>query len=434
MSVEENFKVIDMEEEEREREKEEDMEEEEKELEKEEEIEEEELEKEEDMEGEEEELEKEEDLEGEEEELEGEESKKPAGIVPGNKWFAIIAVLILLTTVIIVAVFYYFEEQAPRIDSDKDGIPDQWEKEHGLDPNDPSDADLDPDNDGFDFDGDGNISQSERYTNLEEYLNGTNPNNSDSDSDLMIDGWEVGFGFDPLDASNADEDADGDGYDFDGDGTVSESEMYTNLEEYLNGTDPLKDDTDSDGMIDGWEIEFGFDPHDPIDASYDPDDDGYDFNNDGTIDQSERYTNLEEFLNATDPLDPDIDKDTMIDGWEVEYGLDPLDPADANYDNDDDGYDFDDDGTIEPAEQFTNLQEFLNGTNPLIEDTDTDMMSDGWEVRYDLDPLNPSDAGEDPDNDGYDFNRDSILDQWELFTNLKEFLNGTDPKNVGTLW
>ena len=43
------------------------------------------------------------------------------------------------------------------LDSDKDGIPDEWELARGLDPFDPSDGRLDRDGDG--------------YTNLEEYLN-----------------------------------------------------------------------------------------------------------------------------------------------------------------------------------------------------------------------------------------------------------------------
>jgi len=46
-------------------------------------------------------------------------------------------------------------------DKDDDGMPDWWEKEHGLDPEDPSDAEKDADGDGF--------------TNLEEYKMGTNP-------------------------------------------------------------------------------------------------------------------------------------------------------------------------------------------------------------------------------------------------------------------
>lgn len=47
------------------------------------------------------------------------------------------------------------------LDSDRDGMPDQWEILYGLDPHDPSDANKDKDGDG--------------YTNLEEYINGTNP-------------------------------------------------------------------------------------------------------------------------------------------------------------------------------------------------------------------------------------------------------------------
>jgi hypothetical protein len=43
------------------------------------------------------------------------------------------------------------------VDSDHDGIPDEWEKTHGLDPHNPSDANGDMNGDG--------------YTNLEKYLN-----------------------------------------------------------------------------------------------------------------------------------------------------------------------------------------------------------------------------------------------------------------------
>lgn len=46
-------------------------------------------------------------------------------------------------------------------DSDSDGMPDEWEKQYGLDHNDASDTYNDKDQDG--------------YTNIEEYLNGTDP-------------------------------------------------------------------------------------------------------------------------------------------------------------------------------------------------------------------------------------------------------------------
>ena len=46
-------------------------------------------------------------------------------------------------------------------DSDGDGMPDEFESRYGLDPDDGSDASRDPDGDGF--------------TNIEEYVNGTEP-------------------------------------------------------------------------------------------------------------------------------------------------------------------------------------------------------------------------------------------------------------------
>ena len=46
-------------------------------------------------------------------------------------------------------------EKAPT-DTDGDGMPDDWERQHGLNPNDPAD---------------GNIVSSDGYTNLEKYLN-----------------------------------------------------------------------------------------------------------------------------------------------------------------------------------------------------------------------------------------------------------------------
>jgi len=49
----------------------------------------------------------------------------------------------------------------PRKDSDGDGMPDDWEKKYGLDPNDASDAVKDLNGDG--------------YTNIEKYINGIDP-------------------------------------------------------------------------------------------------------------------------------------------------------------------------------------------------------------------------------------------------------------------
>lgn len=49
----------------------------------------------------------------------------------------------------------------PVKDSDNDGMPDAWEIKYGLNPNDPSDANLDCNGDG--------------YTNIEKYINGIDP-------------------------------------------------------------------------------------------------------------------------------------------------------------------------------------------------------------------------------------------------------------------
>ena len=51
----------------------------------------------------------------------------------------------------------------PPVDTDEDGMPDAWERKFGLNPHDASDGSKDKDGDG--------------YTNLEEYLNNTNPRN-----------------------------------------------------------------------------------------------------------------------------------------------------------------------------------------------------------------------------------------------------------------
>jgi hypothetical protein len=64
-------------------------------------------------------------------------------------------------------------------DEDLDGMPCWWEKIYSLDPLDPSDSALDPDLDSL--------------TNLQEYLNNTNPHNNETDGDSLGDGFEVIF-------------------------------------------------------------------------------------------------------------------------------------------------------------------------------------------------------------------------------------------------
>jgi len=99
----------------------------------------------------------------------------------------------------------------------------------------------------------------------------------------------------------------------------------------------LSTDEDGDGLPDSWELAFGLDPLDPTDAnSMDSDQD--------------LLSAMEEFLAATNPVDPDSDGDGLPDGYELSYGLNPTYGADALLDLDGDGY--------------TNLDEFLAGTDP----------------------------------------------------------------------
>ncbi len=87
----------------------------------------------------------------------------------------------------------------------------------------------------------------------------------------------------------------------------------------------------------------------------------------------------------------DKDKDGMDDNWELRYGLNPADPSDAALDSDQDGYladlypnalgEF-----VNPAPNvlgavlgdgsFTNYEEYVFGTNPLVSDSDGDGFND----------------------------------------------------------
>lgn len=251
------------------------------------------------------------------------------------------------------------------------------------------------------------------------------PDERDSDGDGMWDGFEAMFGpstlakLNPISCSATDDDPDGDG--------------LSNLEEFLgpdgiantnDWTDPTSGDTDSDGMPDGWEYTFGFDPNDASDIFGDPDGDG--------------LPNLSEYIYGTNPHLADTDADGLPDMPEVlTYHTDPNDD-----DTDDDGlldgrevWDRDLDGVRDggffPAWTPTSNidgDEFLDG--PTDWDSDGDNMPDGFEVvdafgnirPIALDPTNPTDGDTDPDGDG--------LTSYEEYL-VRDALVGHDPAEFG---
>lgn len=102
--------------------------------------------------------------------------------------------------------------------------------------------------------------------------------------------------------------------------------------------------------------------------------------------------NLGEYNAGTDPGYFDSDGDLLPDGWEVDYGLNPLN-GDQNADGVPDyENDFDGDG-------LNNGGESNYGTNPNITDTDGDGVPDATEAGQGSDPLDPTDGGVPPPDD-----------------------------------
>lgn len=162
----------------------------------------------------------------------------------------------------------------------------------GLDFTDPSDATQD-----FDLDG---------LTNLEEFALGTDIFSPDTDGDGLLDGDELTLGANPLLPDT----------DFDGllDGAEGNPAEDVDLDGQPNVLDP---DSDGDGLRDGLEAQLGLDP-----LRTDSDADGL---GDAAEDSDgDRLPNGEEILAGTDPGRPDSDGDGAADGLEQLAGCDPL--------------------------------------------------------------------------------------------------------------
>ncbi len=133
------------------------------------------------------------------------------------------------------------------LDTDGDGMPDEYEDANSLDKN-VDDSGDDPDMD--------------NSTNLEEYIQGTNHLDDDSDDDGLKDGIESNSGtFVDATDSGTDPlipDTDGDGL---ADGVEDGGGTFVSATQ--TGSDPNKADTDGDNQTDGFEVNNSTDPSDP---------------------------------------------------------------------------------------------------------------------------------------------------------------------------
>ncbi len=188
-------------------------------------------------------------------------------------------------------------------------------------------------------------------------------------------------------------------------------------------TNPVDDDTDSDNLPDGWEVYYS----------------GLALAN-GLVDNGS--LNAYGARGVMDPSMPDSDLDGIMDGEEdpdddglnrtgliKKYcsGYNDTSNSDCNIDPDTpDGKKF-----YDNLENYTNLEEKENGTNPITNDTDSDGWNDGpevyyqdhdddgmatgWEFHFQFDPDDPADRMIDTDGDGH--------------VNYCEFKWDTNPRN-----
>ena len=375
-------------------------------------------------------------------------------------------------------------------DTDGDGMEDGWEafhqvwdpvrREFTLDPN-RADAMENPDGDGFDSDHNGVIDDQEGLFNLREYAGGAP---FDWENDTFTEGGSIFGGLDPLrdhgrigrmggfhlyddpsdgisgDIKNPDKDT--------WDDYLRYDPFNPNLYKPVT-TNPSLWDTDSDGMDDGWEYHHARE----LKEKFFQDDTERVWS--GSVELETSLVVLDEIIHMIR-----IDDAHQID-WTSSL-IDPLDPLDSRYDMDirfcisyDRGY-----LRRVPVlyrDGLTNLEEFQNGTSPILWDTDGDSfyygikgeffqlddkteidlnywertkwaswdcmgmyprldpcrydmdgdgMGDGYELCMGLDPFNATDRLKDLDCDGL-----NNLDEF-MFSNADGHFFTTDPKDPDT--
>jgi hypothetical protein len=217
----------------------------------------------------------------------------------------------------------------------------------------------------------------------------------DRDKDTLPDWWERAFFGNYAQAAAGDSDGD----------------TSNNAEEYAKGTHPGKGDTDGDGWSDKLEITKKSNPltwdsdydliADALDTLFlnasngqaDADNngiaDGIDqliLNHDLQDSDSDGISDmLEAFWLSTGVLLDDSDGDLLPDGFEFYGGLDPLDSTGNNGTHGNP----DNDG-------LDNLDELIYSTNPSAADTDGDGVNDGVEINQGTDPNKLGDGGTPP--------------------------------------
>ena len=358
-------------------------------------------------------------------------------------------------------------------DTDKDGMSDGWEVDHGLNPLDngesddlileTGEADTDDANIANETDSwpdpsqgpNGDPDRDGLINKIEEEL-GTDPQRSDSDNDGLNDRWESLYTmtvetpggdvtlFDPLNGN--------------WDCLLLDQAMEDTLSTRFNGENGVASwddlansigahscdmilDSDNDGLANFEEEAFGTNPTER-DSDMDLIDDIVEVSNVSvglfigvgencniplleSISRTAPFQDKDRswFMMDMDgdgllngPSDWDTDGDGMPDGFEFCYS-NALDQPNNNAletlnpSNASDGYgDWDEDGMNNYEEyQVANIFGPTNFTSPWRMDTDLDGMPDGWESTNGLHPRDGANGDLDPDHDGWDADGDGAV-------------------------
>jgi hypothetical protein len=188
-------------------------------------------------------------------------------------------------------------------------------------------------------------------------------------------------------------------------------------------TNPVDDDTDQDRLPDGWEVywsdkalELGLSSSEELEA----------MGARGPMDPSMIDSDLDGIEDGEEDFDMDgLNRTSLLNRYCPSHNdpgtfnchIDPTDAEGSQFYND--------------LENYTNYEELLNGTSPVQNDTDSDGLEDGpevfyqdhdnddmasgWEYYFQFDPFDAADAIIDVDQDGY---TNKCEEKW--YTNPRE--------------